>query len=1068
MAAVPRGASVNAGIHLPSSSQFRTSQFYGSQSGTPTQPQPSNATAGVSPSQRHQSIISQELTSSLSNEQMLRGPRKSVVHNNTQATITATPPNQSTSNGVPDAGHDQQTEALELSSTPITEGVLGPNKDGRVRNPVPSKLKNKTDGKKGTFGVMHMDLTTSKKGEIAGKDIAAERDAAARRTSEKTASAAKAAQQEGYVPPRKRKIGGVDDMSHHDKQKPGRPLAPDETKYEQARLLTLLRSINPVTVVDQLCKAVAYFGGIPGAPPPEDGIFPESANTRETGALFIGWLSEIFPDLAKAQSPEIPKLQDPPKKVRGRHRKDDDMEQDPADNNAAQGHPPAAKGPQVARPSWARHSLVTTADSGWPNGSDMTSQPSFASPQISNSMHGVIPNQDLNQTASSEIYTDSPNPVSAIPNNLQVGQVGQVDPGQNETPTGKRGRGRPKGSRKKKPEEQKAGDPIAAQKGSEQGLQTQGNTTVKTAPIPTLPPKNQPQDQSSNSNAGVSTEDEQRALIAHQQSLLFGKPIWGNETQKSNAKSSVSAAPQIDGLSPEELAVLEAFRNQRANGTVSIDKDASSSAPVATGTKRKRPTPAATPTMNKQRLGSFQAEAEPITIPTTSTTSSEIPTNIAKEALQWDSMDTARPAPPPPVDAAKEVLQWDAMSSTITPKTTPVMPAAKRQRKPKDPNAPPARKRNASVASKATPPSLPSTIPDSTAASSQQSTQVSRPPAEGLEAHYERFSNLQHQTSRSHTPTISHRPNGSQSSSVGVQRQSTPSQTQQSLKQQQQQALQKQQQQAIQTQQQQQQPQQSQQQLSQTADKTVDKNLAQTTTRPASTSSTYYNQTRYTPYSQQYNSQQQSQQYGTQSQASPQLSNSTTSNSYRTNSTHTMARASPQFTQSQTDNVYRTASPHTIPQTSPSYSQAEPNYRTTSAHSISQPSPLFSPRVSQTQASQQQTPQSHYGHFQNSSFLDLPTLDSLDHSTSAATSTLGLGSGTAYAQQGMGSARAATNGVYGSAAAAGLSNSYDSSSSDAIRDRMMRVSQSGNNTGYTAFDSEQDIRDRLLRGLGHR
>lgn len=32
--------------------------------------------------------------------------------------------------------------------------------------------------------------------------------------------------------------------------------------------------------------------------PPEDGIFPESANTRETGGLFIAWLVEIFPGIS--------------------------------------------------------------------------------------------------------------------------------------------------------------------------------------------------------------------------------------------------------------------------------------------------------------------------------------------------------------------------------------------------------------------------------------------------------------------------------------------------------------------------------------------------------------------------------------------------------------------------------------------------------------------------------------------------------------------------------------------------------------------------------------------------
>lgn len=78
---------------------------------------------------------------------------------------------------------------------------------------------------------------------------------------------------------------------------PPRRLLPEEVKEEQARLLTLLRTIQPLRVVDQLCKALAYFGGIPDAPPPKEGMFPESAEANGSGAVFIGWVAEIFPDL---------------------------------------------------------------------------------------------------------------------------------------------------------------------------------------------------------------------------------------------------------------------------------------------------------------------------------------------------------------------------------------------------------------------------------------------------------------------------------------------------------------------------------------------------------------------------------------------------------------------------------------------------------------------------------------------------------------------------------------------------------------------------------------------------
>ncbi|KAJ8120080.1 hypothetical protein ONZ43_g3120 [Nemania bipapillata] len=130
-------------------------------------------------------------------------------------------------------------------------------RDGRVRNPVPSKLKNVNEQMKGNFGVMHMDVASHRASEG--------RDAAAKRTSETPS--------------------------------PPRPLTVAETKAEQARLLTLLRTLPHHTVVDQICKGLAFFGGVPDAPPPADGKFPESAEANGSGSLFVGWVAEIFPDL---------------------------------------------------------------------------------------------------------------------------------------------------------------------------------------------------------------------------------------------------------------------------------------------------------------------------------------------------------------------------------------------------------------------------------------------------------------------------------------------------------------------------------------------------------------------------------------------------------------------------------------------------------------------------------------------------------------------------------------------------------------------------------------------------
>lgn len=200
---------------------------------------------------------------------------------------------------------------------PQPDDVTQPYKDGRIRNPVPSKLKGMTSNASGRFGVMHMD--------IKGKDLATERDAAAKRTSESTAKAAKMAFQNGYQAHRKSNwmripeetpdpsvpFTGTTPYNHAlyglkqptpnpPKERPetfSRPLDPKETKEEQARLLTLLRTLQPVAVVDQLCKALAYFGGVPEAPPPQDGRFPESAEANGSGSVFVGWVAEIFPNI---------------------------------------------------------------------------------------------------------------------------------------------------------------------------------------------------------------------------------------------------------------------------------------------------------------------------------------------------------------------------------------------------------------------------------------------------------------------------------------------------------------------------------------------------------------------------------------------------------------------------------------------------------------------------------------------------------------------------------------------------------------------------------------------------
>ncbi|TWU75450.1 hypothetical protein ED733_004595 [Metarhizium rileyi] len=198
--------------------------------------------------------------------------------------------------------------------------------DGRVKNGVPPKLQHVDLGTNGNFAVMHMGVSNL---------ASSERLAAARRTSEGTVAASRLFNQEGYKSIRQLKQSGIAVETQDQDVVPSSarknktrsrsrprhgfaqrmaPLSPLETKTEQARLLTLLRSLNPVTIVDQLCKGLAYFGGIPGAPATENAAFPESSAANGSGSYFVGWLSEIFPnvDFSTASGLIIP-ISSPPR-----------------------------------------------------------------------------------------------------------------------------------------------------------------------------------------------------------------------------------------------------------------------------------------------------------------------------------------------------------------------------------------------------------------------------------------------------------------------------------------------------------------------------------------------------------------------------------------------------------------------------------------------------------------------------------------------------------------------------------------------------------------------------------
>jgi hypothetical protein len=209
----------------------------------------------------------------LDSHQQIPVPASSSVSTDSQADIAAAAPNESASDA-PIVGHS----GLRIDN----RAYNGAHSDGRVRNPIPSKLKGKTDFMKGNFNVMHMELSNRNESQA--------RYEAAKRNSESTALQAKLAETPHYVSHHRRanyaRPRPAKTPTDPDTAAPAAPAAPasattptpapephqalsaSEVKAEQARLLTLIRSLPHATVVDQVCKALAFFGGIPDAPPP--------------------------------------------------------------------------------------------------------------------------------------------------------------------------------------------------------------------------------------------------------------------------------------------------------------------------------------------------------------------------------------------------------------------------------------------------------------------------------------------------------------------------------------------------------------------------------------------------------------------------------------------------------------------------------------------------------------------------------------------------------------------------------------------------------------------------------
>jgi hypothetical protein len=638
---------------------------------------------------------------------------------------------------------------------PLREGKLGPHRDGRVRNPVPRKLKGKTDDKNGNFAVMHMDMSGT------GGLHSLPRGEAAQRTSENTAQAAKAANKDGYVPMKRRRVEGTARALQSVQDSPTpipisdsvsapstiaqesrffsalprqetvhrtRVLTPEETKYEQARLLTLLRSISPLTVVDQVCKALAFFGGIPGAPPPDDRSFPESADANGSGALFVGWLSEIFPELdRKGWKPEVPKTRDTSrgKRPRGRPkgskatkvRKDKGVKKGPKISNKGEMQALAPSLPQL-KPALGEGISIGNGDEEWVDVVD-TGDVDIQQEKNNSPENPLSVPKDSSKM---DLLAGGQKSTSGAPISVDVDMIGGDRDNPNEPNTfgtsgqefspaslsiGKRRPGRPKGSRNR-PRELDPGEDRRA------GLTTPDIQTFSQSDNNSATTgqsrRRQRQPISKDSLKGTVLQDQTTTptpLAEFHISSIQRSPALLNKRHHSQLLKEPLASTailQLSGLTAEEQAVLEAFRTARAAQAANK--------PNTTGEKRKR-------AKSKSNTGVASSSTAP---------TPAIPSNDT-EAAQI---------------VAGPVSSQGNTSPQLTQNESPPILPPKRQRKPKDSNIVHAKKKT--TQSTDTPTSAgpsPAAALKPASAVPEQMMPIARATAQGLEAHYEHFASLQ-------------------------------------------------------------------------------------------------------------------------------------------------------------------------------------------------------------------------------------------------------------------------------------------------------------------------------------
>lgn len=645
----------------------------------------------------------------------------------------------------------------------VPAGEFTLQRDGRVRNPIPRKLKGKTDFRNGNFGVMHMDFSGTSH---------LPRAQAAQLTSESTMrAAARAGRARGVGrPPKRQRLEGEGEWLPiinraqapilQNNVMPGtgleRPrevvhraamMTPEETKYEQARLLTTLRSINPLTVVDQICKALAFFGGIPGAPPPPSiDAFPDSADANGSGALFVGWLSEIFPDVDRREwawgnQPNPQGEIAPVKRPRGR--------------------PKGSKASKARKDKGVRKGKGVQID----DEDEVVQQPAGGDDDDPDWID-VADDQELpaQSTASAALAA------------LEGSGAQTMGGAANGTPLEKRRPGRPRGSKNRQRIYDEDGNEIM---------------TVE-VPSPILPALSTQPDGSAQNNLETPAKRKRGRPPGSKTQKLKDHPqiaqaAWASAALTTRATSAaVDPNAGLKGLSQEERAVIEALRKNKAlvaaqnqpqqhlqaPAPTPAQRQWSTQATPATGGKRKRgrpkkprkplqgeaimnaaPEPMAggdTPTMLALQLGAesgdqvqHQAQQAPAPAPI-------VPTPKKRgRPKKVKATEAAASSAPTTVDASQNPNQ--GFDANIDPNlhVSPQFTHAQSPQQQQHSRQPSQSGRHNSMSNPYTSGNTLTSIeemmrpPSSFTPTQPQSTHQSRPQPQGLEAHYERFAALQ-------------------------------------------------------------------------------------------------------------------------------------------------------------------------------------------------------------------------------------------------------------------------------------------------------------------------------------